>query len=168
MGLHRDGTERTVAYGHHRTPHRRGEALPLRVKDSYSGRIVGYYTDSRMRSSLAVAALENARTGASPGRDAGASGHGSQSEYAQYRSRRFVDSLPHRGMTKFDGQSRCAHITPHGVFPLAAAEKRTDRRRWLTRQELRLGQSRRGSSGPTTAGEGSDDWGNPCPSNREQ
>ena len=30
------------------------------VKDLYSGRIVGYSMDSRMKSSLAVAALENA------------------------------------------------------------------------------------------------------------
>ena len=50
-----------MADRHHRAPHSGGGKLYLcAVKDVYSGRIVGYSMDSRMKSSLAVSALENA------------------------------------------------------------------------------------------------------------
>ena len=63
------------------------------VKDLYSGRIVGYSMDSRMKSSLAVAALENAVPSRRPAGTVVHSDRGSQ-----FRSRRFVESLRHNGL----------------------------------------------------------------------
>lgn len=49
-------------------PTAEGKLYLCAVKDVYSGRIVGYSMDSRMKSSLAVAALENAVRAHRPGR----------------------------------------------------------------------------------------------------
>jgi hypothetical protein len=64
------------------------------VKDVYSGRIVGYSMDSRMKSSLAVTALQNAVLARRPAGTVVHSDRGSQ-----FRSRRFVESLRHHGLT---------------------------------------------------------------------
>ena len=70
-----------------------GKLYLCAVKDVYSGRIVGYSMDSRMKSSLAVAALENAVPSRRPAGTVVHSDRGSQ-----FRSRRFVESLRHNGL----------------------------------------------------------------------
>jgi len=75
-------------------PTAEGKLYLCAVKDVYSGRIVGYSMDSRMKSSLAVAALENAVRTRRPEGTVVHSDRGSQ-----FRSRRFVESLRHYGLT---------------------------------------------------------------------
>ena len=84
------------------------------VKDVYSGRIVGYSMDSRMKSSLAVAALENAVRSRRPAGTVVHSDRGSQ-----FRSRRFVESLRHHGRAS----ARQRPLEPHvGRWPRQHAE----------------------------------------------
>jgi putative transposase len=64
------------------------------VKDVFSNRIVGYSIDSRMKSRLAVAALNNAV--ARRGDVAGCVLHTDRG--SQFRSRKFVHALNHHGM----------------------------------------------------------------------
>jgi transposase InsO family protein len=75
-------------------PTEEGKLYLCAVKDVYSGRIVGYSMDARMKSSLAVAALENAVRARRPAGTVVHSDRGSQ-----FRSRRFVESLRHHGLT---------------------------------------------------------------------
>ncbi|NYD57583.1 transposase InsO family protein [Nocardioides marinisabuli] len=63
-------------------------------KDVYSNKIVGYYIDSRMKSRLAVAALNNAV--ARRGEVAGCIVHTDRG--SQFRSRKLVYALTHHGM----------------------------------------------------------------------
>ena len=66
-----------------------GKLYMCAVKDVYSGRIVGYSIDSRMKSRLAVAALESAV--ARRGQVAGCVVHSDRG--SQFRSRKFVRAL---------------------------------------------------------------------------
>lgn len=63
------------------------------IKDVYSGRIVGYSIDSRMKASLAVSALRNAIRLRNPAGTVAHSDRGSQ-----FRSRRFVQALRDNGL----------------------------------------------------------------------
>lgn len=104
------------------------------VKDVYSGRIVGYSMDSRMKSSLAVAALENAVRARRPAGTVVHSDRGSQ-----FRSRRFVESLRHHGLTGSMGRvGACADNAAMESFFSLLQKNVLDRQGWLTRQELRL------------------------------
>jgi transposase InsO family protein len=104
------------------------------VKDVYSGRIVGYSMDSRMKSSLAVAALENAVRARRPAGTVVHSDRGSQ-----FRSRRFVESLRHYGLTGSMGRvGACADNAAMESFFSLLQKNVLDRQRWTTRQELRL------------------------------
>ncbi|MEI2279002.1 IS3 family transposase [Paenarthrobacter ilicis] len=104
------------------------------VKDVYSGRIVGYSMDSRMKSSLAVAALENAVRARRPAGTVVHSDRGSQ-----FRSRRFVESLRHNGLTGSMGRvGACADNAAMESFFSLLQKNVLDRQRWLTRQDLRL------------------------------
>jgi transposase InsO family protein len=111
-----------------------GKLYLCAVKDVYSGRIVGYSMDSRMKSSLAVAALENAVRSRHPAGTVVHSDRGSQ-----FRSRRFVESLRHHGLTGSMGRvGACADNAAMESFFSLLQKNVLDRQRWTTRQELRL------------------------------
>src|SRR5690606_3265809 len=109
-------------------------------------RIVGYSMDSRMKSSLAVAALNNAAARRQVQRateeQVGTICHSDRG--SQFRSRKFVVALHHHGITGSMGrvgaagdnaatQSLCAHPQKNVLH----------RRRWATRAQLRLAPARR-------------------------
>ncbi|MFW0775263.1 IS3 family transposase [Paenarthrobacter nitroguajacolicus] len=115
-------------------PTAEGKLYLCAVKDVYSGRIVGYSMDSRMKSSLAVAALENAVPARNPAGTVVHSDRGSQ-----FRSRRFVESLRHHGLTGSMGRvGACADNAAMESFFSLLQKNTLDRQRWLTRQDLRL------------------------------
>jgi len=104
------------------------------VKDVYSGRIVGYSMDARMKSSLAVAALESAVRSRRP---AGAVVHSDSG--SQFRSRRFVESFRHHRLPGSVGRvGACADNAAMESFFSLLQKNVLDRQRWLTRQDLRL------------------------------
>ena len=115
-------------------PTAEGKLYLCAIKDVYSGRIVGYSMDSRMKSSLAVAALENAVRARRPSGTVLHSDRGSQ-----FRSRRFVESLRHHGLTGSMGRvGACADNAAMESFFSLLQKNVLDRRRRGTRQELRL------------------------------
>jgi putative transposase len=115
-------------------PTAEGKLYLCAVKDVYSGRIVGYSMDSRMKSSLAVSALENAVRARRPAGTVVHSDRGSQ-----FRSRRFVESLRHHGLTGSMGRvGACADNAAMESFFSLLQKNVLDRQRWTTRQELRL------------------------------
>ncbi|WP_420180849.1 IS3 family transposase [Paenarthrobacter sp. TA1.8] len=115
-------------------PTAEGKLYLCAVKDVYSGRIVGYSMDSRMKSSLAVAALENAVRARKPAGTVVHSDRGSQ-----FRSRRFVESLRRHGLTGSMGRvGACADNAAMESFFSLLQKNVLDRQRWLTRQDLRL------------------------------
>lgn len=87
-------------------PTAEGKLYLCAVKDVYSGRIVGYSMDARMKSLLAVAALENAVRARRPEGTVVHSDRGSQ-----FRSRRFVESLRHHGLTGSMGRVGACLLT---------------------------------------------------------
>ncbi len=115
-------------------PTAEGKLYLCAVKDVYSGRIVGYSMDSRMKSRLAVSALENAvRTR----RPAGTVVHSDRG--SQFRSRSFVESLRHNGLTGSMGRvGACADNAAMESFVSLLQKNVLDRKRWNTRHELRL------------------------------
>lgn len=119
-GLHRHGPERDVADGHHRAPHRRRKALPLRGE----GRLLR--KDRRLLDGRPDEVLACRRrtgqcgAGTPPGRDSGALG-----------SRVPVPVPPFRRITpaprpdRIDGQGRCVcRQRCDGIVLLAPAEER--------------------------------------------
>jgi transposase InsO family protein len=144
-------------------PTAEGKLYLCAVKDVYSGRIVGYSMDSRMKSSLAVAALENAVRARRPAGTVVHSDRGSQ-----FRSRRFVESLRHHRLTGSMGRvCACADNAAMESFFSLLQKNVLDRQRWLTRQDLRLAITF-WIEGLTTAGDGKDGWENSRPSNMKQ
>ena len=110
-----------------------GKLFLSAIKDVYSGKIVGYSMDSRMKSSLAVAALENAVRARNPAGTVVHSDRGSQ-----FRSR-FVESLRRHGLTGSMGRvGACADNAAMESFFSLLQKNVLDRQRWLTRQGLRL------------------------------
>jgi putative transposase len=115
-------------------PTEEGKLYLCAVKDVYSGRIVGYSMDARMKSSLAVSALENAVRARLPAGTVVHSDRGSQ-----FRSRRFVESLRHHGLTGSMGRvGACADNAAMESFFSLLQKNVLDRQRWLSRQDLRL------------------------------
>ncbi|TWD56051.1 transposase InsO family protein [Arthrobacter sp. AG367] len=115
-------------------PTAEGKLYLCAVKDVYSGRIVGYSMDSRMKSSLAVAALENAVRARNPAGTVVHSDRGSQ-----FRSRRFIEALRHHGLTGSMGRvGACADNAAMESFFSLLQKNVLDRQRWTTRQQLRL------------------------------
>jgi putative transposase len=103
-------------------PTAEGKLYLCAVKDVYSGRIVGYSMDSRMKSSMAVGALENAARARRP---AGTVVH-SDSETVR---------TGHGSMGRVGA---CAdNAAMESLFSLLQKNV-LDRQRWPTRQELRL------------------------------
>jgi putative transposase len=119
------------------TEHRtvEGKLYLCAIKDVFSNRIVGYSIDSRMKSRLATTALGSAvaRRGAVPGcilhSDRG----------SQFRSRKFVHALGRYDMVGSMGRVGAAgdNAAMESFFSLLQKNV-LDRRRWATREELRI------------------------------
>lgn len=111
-----------------------GKLYLCAIKDVFSGRIVGYSMDSRMKARLAVNALNNA---ISRRRDAACcivhSDRGSQ-----FRSRKFVHALNRHHLIGSMGQVGAAGDNAAMESFFALLQKNVlDRKRWRTREELR-------------------------------
>ena len=106
------------------TEHKTGEGklYVCAIKDVFSNRIVGYSIDSRMKSRLAVNALENAV--ARRGDVAGCVVHSDRG--SQFRSRKFLRALTrHRMVGRLDGQSRVLRRQSRdGIILRSAPEER--------------------------------------------
>lgn len=115
-----------------------GKVYLCAIKDVYSGRIVGYSIDSRMKSRLAVDALASAvaRRG---GSDAVAGCIVHSDRGSQFRSRRFLAELRRYDLAGSMGQVASAGDNAAMESFFALLQKNVlDRRRWVTRQDLRL------------------------------
>ena len=117
----------------HRTSE--GKLYLCAIKDVWSNRIVGYSIDSRMKSRLAVTALNNAATR----RDdvAGCIVHSDRG--SQFRSRKFVAALGRHDMVGSMGKVGAAgdNAAMESFFSLLQRNV-LDRRTWTTRDELRI------------------------------
>lgn len=120
-------------------PTAEGKLYLCAVKDEHSNRIVGYSIDSRMKSRLAVAALDNAvARRAVDGQDvAGCVVHSDRG--SQFRSRKFVRALRRHSQVGSMGQvgSSADNAAMESFFALLQKNV-LDRQRWATREELRI------------------------------
>jgi len=117
----------------HRTAE--GKLYLCAIKDVYSNRIVGYSIDSRMKSRLAVAALNNAV--ARRGDVAGCVVHTDRG--SQFRSRKFVAALNRHGIVGSMGRVGAAGDNAAMESFFALLQKNVlDRRSWTTREDLRI------------------------------
>jgi len=112
-----------------------GKLYLCAVKDAFSNRIVGYSIDSRMKSSLAVTALNNAV--ARRGDVAGCILHTDRG--SQFRSRKFVRALNRHDMVGSMGRVGAAgdNAAMESFFSLLQKNV-LNRRSWATREELRI------------------------------
>ncbi|MFN6548754.1 MULTISPECIES: IS3 family transposase [Mycobacteriaceae] len=119
------------------TEHRTGEGklYLCAIKDVFSNRIVGYSIDSRMKSRLATQALHSAV--ARRGEVAGCILHSDRG--SQFRSRKFVHALGNYDMVGSMGRVGAAgdNAAMESFFSLLQKNV-LDRRRWDTREELRI------------------------------
>lgn len=119
------------------TEHRTGEGklYICAIKDVYSNRIVGYSIDSRMKSRIAVNALNNAV--ARRADVAGCVLHTDRG--SQFRSRKLVHALNRHGMVGSMGRVGAAgdNAAMESFFSLLQKNV-LDRRAWSTREELRI------------------------------
>lgn len=117
----------------HRTDE--GKLYLCAIKDLYSNRIVGYSIDSRMKSRLAVAALNNAV--ARRVDVAGCVLHTDRG--SQFRSRKFVHALNRHHMVGSMGRVGAAgdNAAMESFFSLLQKNV-LNRRSWNTREELRI------------------------------
>lgn len=114
---------------------REGKLYICAVKDVFSNRIVGYAIDSRMKSSLAVRALNNAAM--RRGNVAGCILHTDRG--SQFRSRKFRRALDQHDMVGSMGRVGAAgdNAAMESFFSLLQNNV-LNRRSWATREELRL------------------------------
>jgi transposase InsO family protein len=111
-----------------------GKLYLCAVKDCFAGRIVGYSIDDRMTSQLAVNALTNAVLLRDP---VGTVVHSDRG--GQFRSRKYVRTLHAAGLTGSMGRvAACADNAAMESFFSLLQKNVLDRRRWRTRDELRL------------------------------
>ena len=117
----------------HRTAE--GKLYLCAIKDVYSGRIVGYSIDSRMKSRLAVQALENAV--AMRGDVAGCIVHSDRG--SQFRSRKMLRALSRHRMVGSMGRVGSSGDNAAMESFFALLQKNVlDRRTWTTREQLRI------------------------------
>jgi transposase InsO family protein len=115
-------------------PTAEGKLYLCAIKDVYSGRIVGYSIDSRMKASLAVSALRNAVRLRDP---AGTIVHSDRG--SQFRSRKFVKALRDNGLAGSMGRvGACGDNAAMESFFALLQNNVLDRQRWRTRDDLRL------------------------------
>jgi putative transposase len=111
-----------------------GKLYLCAIKDVYSGRIVGYSIDSRMKASLAVAALRNAIVRRDPVGTVVHSDRGSQ-----FRSNAFVRTIKHNGLVGSMGRvGACGDNAAMESFFALLQKNVLDRQHWATGEELRL------------------------------
>lgn len=117
----------------HRTAE--GKVYCCAIKDVYSNRIVGWAIDSRMKVRLVVAAIEMAV--ARRGDVAGCIFHTDRG--SQFRARKVQRALARYGMVGSMGQVGSAgdNAAMESFFALLQRNV-LDRRRWATRDELRI------------------------------
>ncbi|GHG50868.1 integrase [Flavimobilis marinus] len=112
-----------------------GKVYLCAIKDAYSGRIVGYSIDSRMKSRLAVNALESAV--ARRGDVAGCVVHSDRG--SQFRSRKFLRALTRHDLTGSMGRvASCGDNAAMEFFFSLLQKNVLDRHSWATRDQLRL------------------------------
>ncbi|GAA4394123.1 putative transposase [Brevibacterium pityocampae] len=112
-----------------------GKLYLCAIKDVYSGRIVGYSIDSRMKARLAVDALEMAAV--RRGDVTGCVVHSDRG--SQFRSRKYVTALTRRGLAGSMGRVGAAGDNAAMESFFALLQKNVlDRRRWSTREKLRI------------------------------
>ncbi|TQK76521.1 transposase InsO family protein [Rarobacter incanus] len=112
-----------------------GKLYCCAIKDAFSGRIVAYSIDSRMKSRLAVQALENAV--AMRGDVAGCVVHSHRG--SQFRSRKFLRALTRHRMIGSMGRvgSSGDNAAMESFFALLQNNV-LDRQSWTTREQLRI------------------------------
>lgn len=112
-----------------------GKLYLCAVKDVFSKRIVGYSIDSRMKSKLAVTALDNAV--ARRGHVTGCVLHSDRG--SQFRSRKHVRALARHQMAGSIGRVGAAgdNAAMESFFSLLQKNV-LDRQTWATREELRI------------------------------
>lgn len=119
-------------------PTAEGKLYLCAIKDTCSGRIVGYSMNDRMTSDLAVTALAGAvaRRGG-PAAVTGCVVHSDRG--SQFRSRAFVEALARHGLVGSMGRVGAAgdNAAMESFFALLQNNV-LDRRRWSGRDELRL------------------------------
>jgi transposase InsO family protein len=121
----------------HRTDE--GKLYLCAIKDVYSNRIVGYSISDRMKSAIAVNALNSAvaRRGISGADVAGCIVHSDRG--SQFRSRKFLAALRRHDLVGSMGQVASAGDNAAMESFFALLQKNVlDRRRWTTRAELRI------------------------------
>ncbi|MCT1384553.1 IS3 family transposase [Brachybacterium sp. p3-SID1565] len=112
-----------------------GKLYLCAIKDVFSNRIVGYSMDSRMKSRLAVNALDNAVIRRSD--TAGCIVHSDRG--SQFRARKFVRALHRHHLIGSMGQVGAAGDNAAMESFFALLQKNVlDRKRWRTREELRI------------------------------
>jgi putative transposase len=112
-----------------------GKIYLCAVKDVFSNRIVGYSIDSRMKSRLAVDAIENAVR--MRGQVAGCIVHSDRG--SQFRSRKFLRTLArHRLVGSMGRVASCGDNAAMESFFSLLQKNVLNRRSWTTRQELRI------------------------------
>ena len=112
-----------------------GKLYLCAIKDVFSNRIVGYSIDSRMKSMIAVNALNSAV--ARRGDVAGCILHTDRG--SQFRSRKLVHALNRHGMVGSMGRVGAAGDNAAMESFFALLQKNVlDRRAWQTREELRI------------------------------
>ncbi|MFB6603678.1 IS3 family transposase [Streptomyces noursei] len=112
-----------------------GKLYLCAVKDVFSNRIVGYSIDVRMKSRLAVTALDNAV--ARREHVHGCVLHSDRG--SQFRSRKFVQALDRHRMTGSIGRVGAAGDNAAMECFFSLLQKNVlDRRAWATREELRI------------------------------
>ena len=115
-------------------PTSEGKLYLCAIKDVYSGRIVGYSIDSRMKASLAVSALRNAVRLRDP---AGTIVHSDRG--SQFRSRKFVKVLRDNRLAGSMGRvGACGDNAAMESFFALLQKNVLDRQCWRTREDLRL------------------------------
>jgi len=112
-----------------------GKLYLCAVKDVFSNKIVGYSIDSRMKSSLAVNALENAV--AMRGDVAGCIVHSDRG--SQFRSRKFLRALArHRLVGSMGRVASCGDNAAMESFFALLQKNVLNRHSWTTREQLRI------------------------------
>ncbi len=126
------------------TEHRTGEGKVYlcAIKDVWSNRIVGYSIDSRMKSRLAVRALNNSvanRLAQGHTRTEISSCIVHSDRGSQFRSRKFVRALKRHDLLGSMGRvGTCADNAAMESFFALLQKNVLDRRTWTTREQLRL------------------------------
>ena len=116
-------------------PTSEGKLYLCAIKDVFSGRIVGYSIDSRMKSRLAVQALENAAL--MRGDVAGCVVHSDRG--SQFRSRKMLRALSRHRMVGSMGRVGSSGDNAAMESFFALLQKNVlDRRSWTTREQLRI------------------------------